>query len=127
MSTGPIPTWFFVVIVGQRDDRILLVHECKHSQRWYFPAGRVGLGETIVAAAVRETSEGTGIPIRLKGLLRIEHTPRANATRIRVVLTAEPNDATPPHAVLMIKNGFIQCSIYLEAESKLWPDFITEL
>jgi phosphatase NudJ len=99
MPKEPIPTWFFVVVVVQRDDRILLVHERKHGQRWYLPAGRVEPGESIVAAAVRETMEEAGIPIRLTGLLRIEHTPRANATRIRVVLAAEPADATPPKSI----------------------------
>lgn len=44
MTRGPIPIWFFVLSVVRRADRFLLVHEYKHGQLWYFPAGRVEFG-----------------------------------------------------------------------------------
>ena len=56
MSRLPIPTWFFVLVVVRRGEQFLLVHERKHGQLWYLPAGRVEPGETFVEAAVRETA-----------------------------------------------------------------------
>jgi phosphatase NudJ len=99
MAREPIPTWYFAVVVVRRGDRFLIVHECKHGQLWYLPAGRVEPGETFEAAARRETLEETGIPIRVVGVLRVEHSPRPSATRLRVVFLAEPIDDTPPKSV----------------------------
>jgi phosphatase NudJ len=95
MPRAPIPTWFFAVVVVRRGDRFLLVHECKHGQLWYTPAGRVEEGETFEAAARRETLEEAGIPVRIVGVIRVEHTPTPMAARVRVVFLAEPADDTP--------------------------------
>ena len=75
MTRAAIPTWSFAVVVVCRGDRFLLVLERKHGQLWYLPAGGVQPGETFAMAALRETLEETGVPIRLTGLLRLEHTP----------------------------------------------------
>lgn len=99
MAREPIPTWYFAVVVVRRADRFLLVHECKHGQKWYLPAGRVEPGETIIAAARREVLEETGVPVRIVGLLRFEHSPQQQAARVRVVFLAEPADATAPKSV----------------------------
>lgn len=96
----PIPTWFFAVVVVRKGDRFLLVHERKHGQRWYLPAGRVEPGETFFDAAVRETLEETGVPVRLDGVLRVEHTPSPDGSmRVRILFTAVPIDDRPPRAV----------------------------
>lgn len=96
----PIPTWFFVVVAVRKDDRWLLVHETKHGQRWYFPAGRVEPGEDLLSAARRETLEEAGIQIEFDGIIRIEHTAQADGTaRCRLVLLAHPADDTPPKSV----------------------------
>ena len=50
LARDPIATWFFAVVVVRLDDRFLLVHERKHGQLWYLPAGRAEPGETLVAA-----------------------------------------------------------------------------
>jgi len=71
MASDPIPTWFFAVVVVRRADRFLLVRERKHGQTWYLPAGRVEPGETLSAAACRETMQEAGIAITLTGVLRI--------------------------------------------------------
>jgi phosphatase NudJ len=92
----PIPTHFFAVVAVRQGDRFLLVHECKHGQLWYLPAGRVEPGESLVAAAERETLEETGVPVRVEGVIRVEHTPMVNAARLRIVLLARPLDDTPP-------------------------------
>lgn len=96
MSREPIPTWCFALVVVRKGDRFLAVHEKKHGQLWYLPAGRVEPGETFFQAALRETLEETGVPVVLEGILRVEHTPSPNGARIRVVFLARPADETPP-------------------------------
>ena len=90
------PTVFIVLVVVRLGHRLLLVHERKHGQLWYLPAGRVEAGETLVAAARRETLEEAGIDICVDGILRIEHTPTAEYTRVRVLFIAHPQDDRPP-------------------------------
>ncbi len=96
MPRAPIPTWFFALVVVRRGDQFLLVHECKHGQLWYLPAGRVEPGESLAMAARRETLEETGVPIRLTGIIRVEHTPSPDHARLRVIFLAEPLNDTPP-------------------------------
>ena len=89
MSRNPIPTWFFVLVIVRLGRRFLLVHERNHGARWYLPAGRVEPTEQLVDAAVRETLEETGVPVRLDGILRVEHTPDARGqARCRVLFLA---------------------------------------
>jgi len=90
MPRDPIPTWCFAVVVVRKGDRFLLVHERKHGQLWYLPAGRVEPGERFEDAAVRETREEAGIDVRLTGIVRIQHTPRGDGARQRVIFLAEP-------------------------------------
>lgn len=99
MLREPIPTWFFTVVVVHKGDRFLLDHECKHGQLWYLPAGRVEPGESLLAAARRETLEETGVPVRIDGIIRVEHTPVYKSARVRVVFAAVPVDDTPPKSV----------------------------
>ena len=96
MAREPIPTWYFAVVVVRQGDRFLLVHERKHGGGWYFPAGRVEPGESLAAAAQRETLEEAGIRIAVDGILRVEHTPDTSAARVRVLFTAHAMDDTPP-------------------------------
>lgn len=97
MPREPIPTWFFSLVVVQHEDRFLLVQERKHDQSWYVPAGRVEPGETFAEAAVRETREETGVPVRLVGIVRVEHSPAHS--RMRVIFLAEPLGDTPPKSI----------------------------
>ena len=96
LARTPIPTWYFALVVVRQRDRFLLVHERKHGQRWYLPAGRAEIGETLAAAACRETLEETGVPVRLTGVLRLEHSPLPGGARVRAIFLAEPVGDTPP-------------------------------
>jgi len=99
MPREPIPTWYFALVVVRRGDAFLLVHEAKHGQGWFLPAGRAEAGESLVAAAERETMEEAGIPIRVTGVLRLEHTPGNHGARLRVFFFAEALDDRPPKSV----------------------------
>jgi phosphatase NudJ len=94
-----IPTWFFALVVVRRGDQFLLAQERKYGQTWTVPGGRVELGESLTDAAVREVLEETGIPVKLDGIVRIEHNPSPTAARVRVVFTGHPLGDTPPKAV----------------------------
>jgi 8-oxo-dGTP pyrophosphatase MutT (NUDIX family) len=96
VAREPIPTYCFALVVVQKAGQYLLVHERKGSQRWYVPAGRVEPGEPFVDAACREALEETSVPVRLTGILRIEHTQRIDHARLRVVFLAEPAQDVPP-------------------------------
>ncbi len=90
------PSWFFVLVVVRLGRRFLLVHERKHGQGWYLPAGRVEHRESLVEAARRETLEESGVRVTLEGIVRVEHSPLPQATRVRVVFVARPSDDGPP-------------------------------
>jgi phosphatase NudJ len=93
-----IGTWFFALVVVRRGkSEFLLVHERKHNQEWYLPAGRVEPGERIVDAARRETLEESGVPVELEGIVRVEHSPFPDGTaRMRVIFVARPVDERAP-------------------------------
>jgi 8-oxo-dGTP pyrophosphatase MutT (NUDIX family) len=96
MSRGPIPTWYFALVVVRRGHRFLLTQERKYGSSWSIPGGRVEPGETLVTAAIREVLEETGVPIRLDGIIRIEHAPVDAGVRVRVLFAGTPIDDTEP-------------------------------
>ena len=49
---------------GSKGREVLLVHRPKYDD-WSFPKGKLDRGEHMLAAAVREVAEETGLPIRL--------------------------------------------------------------
>jgi 8-oxo-dGTP pyrophosphatase MutT (NUDIX family) len=99
MSRGPIPTWYFALVVVRRGQRFLLTQERKYGSTWSIPGGRVEPRETLVAAAIREVLEETGVPVRIDGILRIEHVPSESGVRMRVLFSGTPLDDTAPKTV----------------------------
>jgi phosphatase NudJ len=95
MPRTPLPTWYFALVVVRRGHRFLLTQEKKYGSSWSIPGGRVEPGEALAEAAVREVFEETGVPIKLDGILRVEHTP-GDGARVRVLYTGSPIDDTPP-------------------------------
>jgi phosphatase NudJ len=96
MPREPIPTWCFALVVVRKGDRFLLIQESKYGEPWYLPGGRVEAGESFADAAVRETREEAGVPVRVTGVIRVEHSPTKAGSRIRILFLAEPTDDTPP-------------------------------
>lgn len=97
MAREPVETWCFALVVVRLGRRFLVVHEKKHGQRWYLPAGRVEPGESLQEGARREVLEETGVPVALEGVLRVEHSPQPSGqARLRVIFMARPLDDTPP-------------------------------
>jgi phosphatase NudJ len=99
MSRDAVPTWCFSLVLVKRGHRFLLVHERKHGQGWYLPAGRVEPGETFAEAAIRETREEAGVEIQLEGILKVQHSPRTDGQRLRVFFLARTVDDRPPKSV----------------------------
>jgi ADP-ribose pyrophosphatase YjhB (NUDIX family) len=99
MTRTPIPTWYFALVVVRRGHRFLLTQEQKYGSTWSIPGGRVEPGESLVDAAVREVLEETGVPVRIDGILRIEHAAAEATARVRVVFTGTPLDDTVPKSV----------------------------
>jgi 8-oxo-dGTP pyrophosphatase MutT (NUDIX family) len=96
MSRAPIPTWYFAMVVVRRGHRFLLTQEQKYGSTWSIPGGRVEPGEHIIQAAQREVLEETGVPVRIDGILRIEHAAADTTARVRVLLVGTPIDDTAP-------------------------------
>lgn len=68
------------------------------NQGFWLPGGAVDPGESLTAAARRETMEEAGVDVELKGILAIEHHPSFSAStkecfvRLRTIFYAEPTN-----------------------------------
>ena len=82
--------------------RGVILHLHKRLGIWVQPGGHVDLGETPEEAAVRETTEETGLRVRHLDPVVLFHVdvhpgPRAHTHYdLRYVLVAEPLDPAPP-------------------------------
>lgn len=96
MARTPLPTWYFALVIVRRGHQFLLTQERKYGSSWSIPGGRVEPGESLAEAAVREVLEETGVPIRLDGIYRIEHSPSLEGVRVRILFAGSPTDDTEP-------------------------------
>jgi serine/threonine-protein kinase len=99
IAREPIPMWCFSLVLVRLGRRFLLVHERKHGQLWYLPAGRMNPGETFAMAARRKTMQEAGVDVVLEGVLRIQHTPMAGESRTLMTFVARPADDRAPKSV----------------------------
>jgi 8-oxo-dGTP pyrophosphatase MutT (NUDIX family) len=72
MGKKRIPSGFFVFVVVEHEGHVLLIRERKHGQLWYAPAGGIEPGESIRAAAIRETMEEAGVQVEPLDVIRID-------------------------------------------------------
>ena len=72
VPTVVVPSVF--VATQDPDGRLLLVQRCD-SGEWEMPGGRVDVGESAVAAAVREVAEESGVVVHVTGLIGLYTDP----------------------------------------------------
>ncbi|NXL40340.1 NUD18 phosphatase, partial [Glaucidium brasilianum] len=96
--TGPVrlgrnTCYVVLAVLFNEEDEVLLVQEAKAEcrGRWYLPAGRMELGEGIVAAMRREVKEETGLECQPLSLLALEERGPA---WIRFAFLARPTGGT---------------------------------
>jgi 8-oxo-dGTP diphosphatase len=70
------------VAVQDAQGRFLLVQRCD-SGAWEFPGGRMEVGETAIAAAMRETAEEAGLRVRITGLVGRSAIPNSSFRLLR--------------------------------------------
>jgi len=86
----PVPT---VGVVCLRDDQVLLIKRgtAPRLGQWSLPGGRMELGETTIAAGLRELKEETGVEAAILGLIDV----------IDGVFPARPGGEITRHYVLI--------------------------
>ncbi len=86
----PVPT---VGVVCLRDDQVLLIKRgtAPRLGQWSLPGGRMELGETTIAAGLRELKEETGVEATILGLIDV----------IDGVFPARPGGEITRHYVLI--------------------------
>ena len=92
--TPPRPAIVAAIVV--RDGRVLLVRRriAEGSLSWQFPAGEREHGETVEHAAVRETAEEVGLPVRSVSVIGERDHPVTGRYMIYIECEADNDDAT---------------------------------
>ena len=87
--------YIVVGVVLEKDGKFLLVQEGKVDiGEWNIPAGWLDLNEDIMAGAIRETKEETGLDVELTGFLGIYAGCKIRDNKInhcvRIIFSAKP-------------------------------------
>lgn len=113
-----------VACVIEKDGKFLIVEEKASGKRVYNqPAGHVEAGETLIAAAIRETREETGWTVKPTALLGlyVYTSPHNQVTYYRTCFVAEALEHNPDQG---LDDGIIQTlwlsSEELQAQSTKW-------
>jgi 8-oxo-dGTP diphosphatase len=87
MWKNPKPT---VDTIIEIDDKIVLIKRKNPPYGWAIPGGFVDYGETLEAAAIRESFEETGLTVKLRELLYVYSDPKRDSRQhnISAVFTA---------------------------------------
>lgn len=99
-ALGKTVTYIVACVIINENNEVLMIQEAKKScaGKWYLPAGRMEMGETIIEAATREVLEETGLNITISTLLGLEC---AGGSWYRFLLTGRVLGGelkTPQHA-----------------------------
>jgi 8-oxo-dGTP diphosphatase len=94
------------IIVGcivVKGDSFVLVQEAKKSVygKWNLPLGHLEEGEDIIAGAIRESQEETGLKINIKGFVGVYNRFKSPNTNIIMIVF----EATTKNRVLKFKKG----------------------
>ncbi|GAA1711011.1 NUDIX domain-containing protein [Kribbella yunnanensis] len=81
-----------VVVVNDRDE-ILFIRRTDNDN-WAIPGGAVDLGESVPAAAIRETKEESGIDCELDGIVGIYSDPK------HIILYTSNNEARQEFSIV---------------------------
>jgi phosphatase NudJ len=87
---------FVVLVVVEHQGKYLVVHETKHGQLWYLPAGGIEEGESPADGGRRETMEEAGIAIEPRFYLDVEHYVRPGPVVVlRFIMVARATSFEP--------------------------------
>jgi len=106
------------IVIIRKGNKFMVTSE---RDGWYLPAGRVDLGETFTTGGRREAFEEAGIPVKLDGIYRFEHSPSINSSRIRCIFAASPVDDTPPRGPEKADNEIIEARWMTLKEARKIP------
>jgi 8-oxo-dGTP pyrophosphatase MutT (NUDIX family) len=89
-------------VVHDGPGRVLLVRRADDGL-WELPGGRIDVGETVSAAAIREVAEETGLQVRVESLVGVYSDPAHRLAypgegvyqQLAICLRARPRDEQP--------------------------------
>jgi ADP-ribose pyrophosphatase YjhB (NUDIX family) len=80
-----------LAVIYNENGKLLLIQEAKESCRgkWFFPGGRLNIGESIIDGIHREIKEEAGIKVELSGILYIDQKSTEINDRMRIVFSGK--------------------------------------
>lgn len=95
MNKGPAPTVDVIVEIG---DKIVLIERKNPPFGWALPGGFVDYGETVEAAAVRETMEETSLQLRELKQFKVFSSPDRDPRQHTITTVCIARGEGEPHA-----------------------------